>query len=138
MQSAFMKAAAAVVIALTLASAHAGDVVVIVNKSNAQAVDIAFVTKVYTGTANAWPDGSTLSALDHSDDGVRTGFAAMLGKSTANLKAIWANLMFSGKGTPPKVTGGDAEVKAAVAANKGAIGYIKASAVDDSVKVVVK
>jgi len=138
MQRTFIKAASVAIIALSAVSAHAGEVVVIANKSNAQAVDIAFATKVYTGTANAWPDGSPLTALEHSDDGVRAGFASMIGKSPANLKAIWAGLMFAGKGTPPKVAGGDAEVKAAVAANKDAIGYIKSSAVDDSVKVMVK
>lgn len=138
MKHTLIKAAAAALTTLSALMAQAGDVVVIANKSNAQAVDIAFATKVYTGGANAWPDGSPLTALEHSDDGVRAGFALMIGKSTANLKAIWAGLMFAGKGTPPKVVGGDAEVKAAVAANKGAIGYIKSGAADDSVKVIVK
>jgi len=32
----------------------------------------------------------------------------------------------------------DEDVKKAVAANKGAIGYIKASSADDTVKVVLK
>ncbi len=117
---------------------QAGDVVVIGNKANGQSVDLAFVTKVYTGTTSAWPDGSALTPLDHADEGVRGGMAGMLGKTAASLKSTWATLMFAGKGTPPKVPGGDAEVKAAVAANKGAIGYIKTTAVDDSIKVLVK
>jgi hypothetical protein len=46
--------------------------------------------------------------------------------------------VFSGKALPPKQMGSDDEMKKFVASNKGAIGYIKASSLDDSVKAVVK
>ncbi len=116
------------------APAFCGDMVVIVNKANAQAIDLAFVTKVYTGTAQSWTDGSPIVVFDQNDEAVRGSFAAMFGKTAGNLKSTWANLMFSGKATPPKMIGGDAEVKAAVSANKSAIGYINAASVDASVK----
>jgi hypothetical protein len=51
---------------------------------------------------------------------------------------MWAQQVFSGKGLPPKVIDGDAEVKKAVAAQGNAIGYIKPSSVDDSVKVLLR
>ena len=116
----------------------AADVVVIVNKSNDQPVEPAFVSKAFTGAVLSWPDGKPIAVHDHSDEAVRGKLATLIGKTPANIKAAWASLMFSGKATPPKVAGGDAEVKAAVAANQGAIGYINASAVDSSVKVVLK
>jgi ABC-type phosphate transport system substrate-binding protein len=47
-------------------------------------------------------------------------------------------LIFTGKGTPPKQSGSDADVKALIAKNPNMIGYIDASAVDGSVKVVHK
>lgn len=117
-------------------AAHCTDMVVIVNKANAQAVDLALVTKIYTGAQLSWADGSQIIAFDQTDEAARGKFAGLLGKTTGNIKAAWANLVFAGKARPPKVLGGDAEVKAAVAANKSAIGYIKAGAADDSVKVL--
>ena len=59
------------------------------------------------------------------------------GKSSAQVKAAWSRLVFSGKGTPPKELGSSADVKKFVAANADAIGYIEKSAVDGSVKVVL-
>lgn len=120
--------------------AWATDVVVIVNKDNTNAVNKAFVIKVYTGEAKNWPDGGPVFALDQGDDNpVRADFnSSVLGKSSGNMKALWAQNIFSGKGLPPKVVNPDAEVKKIVSANKNAIGYIKSSSVDDTVKVVVK
>ena len=59
-----------------------------------------------------------------------------MGKNLSNMKALWAQNVFTGKAVPPKKLGTDEEVKKSVAANKGAIGYIKASSADDTVKVV--
>jgi len=53
-------------------------------------------------------------------------FAALIGKTAGNLKAMWAQLVFSSKALSPKVVGSDTEVKSAVSGNKNAIGYIKA------------
>ena len=61
-----------------------------------------------------------------------------MGKSLGNMKSLWAQNVFAGKAVPPKVLPSDDEVKKTVAANKNAIGYIKASAADDTVKVIVK
>ena len=44
--------------------------------------------------------------------------------------------MFSGKGKPPKELGSDADVINFVSSNPGAIGYIDAGSVNESVKVV--
>ena len=54
------------------------------------------------------------------------------------MKAVWARVIFTGKGLPPKVFDPDAEVKKVVSSNKNAIGYIRASSVDSSVKVVAR
>lgn len=116
----------------------AGELVMIVNKANTQQIDLSLVTRIYTGSALSWADGTPIAPLDQSDEAARAAFAAMIGKSPGNIKTAWANLMFSGKATPPKVVAGSAEVKAAVSANKSAIGYIDAAAVDSSVKVVGK
>ena len=132
--------AAIAIAAATLSTALANDVVVIGNKDNANAVDKAFLAKAFTGETRSWPDGGAIAALDQADDNpTRAAFyTSVVGRSAAQVKAAWAQLVFSGKATPPKVVDGDAEVKKAVAANKLAVGYIKPSSVDDSIKVLLK
>jgi len=121
-------------------SAWAANVVVIVNKANANTVDKAFVVKVYTGEAKNWPDGGPVFALDQGEDNpIRADFnSSVLGKSSGNMKALWAQNIFAGKGLPPKVVDPDADVKKIIRTNKNAIGYIRAASVDDTVKVVFK
>lgn len=121
-------------------SVLAADVVVIVNKGNTNAVDKALVAKIYTGDTKNWPDGGPVFATDQGDASpVRADFyTSILGKTAANMKALWAQNIFSGNALPPKVVDADVEVKKVVSTNKNAIGYIKAASVDDTVKVVVK
>ena len=122
------------------AAAQAGDVVVIVNKANDNAVDKALVAKIYTGESKVWANGGTISAIDLSDDNPgRASFAnEVVGKSPGSLKSLWTQNVFTGKAVPPKAMASDEDVKKAVAANKSAIGYIKAASADDTVKVVLK
>ncbi|NRR32791.1 hypothetical protein HSX11_21725 [Oxalobacteraceae bacterium] len=58
-------------------------------------------------------------------------------KDTAQVKALWSKLVFTGKATAPKEYANSTEVKKAVAADPKAIGYIEKSAVDDTVKVIL-
>ena len=120
--------------------AWAADVVVIVNKANVNAVDKALVVKIYTGQTKNWPDGGPVFPIDQGEDNpIRADFnQSILGKSNGNMKALWAQNIFAGKGLPPKIVDPDAEVKKIVNTNKNAIGYIRSSSVDDSIKVVVK
>jgi ABC-type phosphate transport system substrate-binding protein len=119
-------------------AAFGADFVVIVNKANATPIDKALVAKLYTGDAKNWADGTPVALIDQDDaSAVRAEFAqAITGKSVASLRALWAQHTFSGRALPPKVVGGDAAVKSAVAANRAAIGYVSAGSVDDSVRVV--
>lgn len=126
--------------ALLNAPAQADDVVVIVNKDNTNPINRALVVKIYTGAARGWPDGTPIFALDQDDDSpIRADFYAnVIGKSRAIVKAIWAQNIFSGKGLPPKIVNPDNAMKKLVSGNTSAIGYIRASSVDDSVKVVAQ
>jgi len=136
-----MKAFAAFTLALAAwGPVMAGDLVVIVNKANDNAIDKNLVMKVYAGESKSWAGGGSIAAFDLPEDNpIRAAFAAeIMGKNLGNMKALWAQNVFSGKAVPPKVMPSDDDVKKAVAANKSAIGYIKASAADDTVKVVLK
>lgn len=123
---------------VALRAAPADPIIVIVNKDNPNPVDKAFVVHVYTGAVKGWEDGSPVFALDQPEDSeARDLFAAqVLGKTRAQLKAIWSQNIFTGKGLPPRVVNLDGEMKRIVASNRHAIGYIRASQLDDSVRAV--
>jgi ABC-type phosphate transport system substrate-binding protein len=136
----FIASLSLALLGVTTPPAWADDVLVIINKDNPNAVNAEFVTRVYTGALKGWPDGNTVMAFDQSDETeVREMFCAwVLRKSPANVKAIWSQNIFTGKGLPPKVAAPDAAMKRAVAANRYAIGYIRASQLDDTVKVAAR
>ncbi len=122
------------------AAAHADDVVVIVHKDNTSQIDAAYVAQIYTGTLKGWPDGTPVFALDQMEDtpARRQFYTQIVGKSAAAMKAIWSQNIFAGKGLPPKVASPDAEMKRLVATNRNAIGYVLATQVDASVRVIGK
>ena len=116
----------------------AEEMVVIVNADNPNVIDRAYVIKVYTGAVKGWPDGSPIFVLDYGQDSElrKTFYTTVIGKSPAAMRAIWSQNIFTGKAMPPRVTQEDNEMKHIVASNRNAIGYIRASQVDKSVKVV--
>jgi len=127
--------------ALSISSLASAEVAVIVSASNGNAsIDQATISKIFLGKAKSFPDGAQAVPVDQDDGSAsREAFnSTVLGKSASQLKSYWSRLIFTGKGTPPKQSGDDAAVKALVAANPNLIGYIDASAVDGSVKVVHK
>jgi ABC-type phosphate transport system substrate-binding protein len=125
---------------LQVSKSFGDDVVIVINKDNPNTIDMAYVAKIYSGALRAWPDGAPVVALDQAEDTeVRVQFSAkVLNRSVANMKAIWSQNVFSGKGLPPRVVGVDGDVKRIISTNKNAIGYVLASQVDPSVKVLAR
>ena len=125
---------------LALSGALHAEVVVIVHRSNAVAAMTADqVAQIYMGASTTFPGGGAAAPIDQPEgSAVRDEFLAkVLEKNSAQFKAVWSRLIFSGKGTRPKTLGSSAEVKKAVAADPAAIGFIEKSAVDDSVRTVL-
>ena len=114
------------------------EISVIVNPANANAVSADDLNRLFLGRASSFADGSKATPLNLAEGQVsRDEFdSKVLNRSSAQLKAYWSKLVFTGKGTPPKELADDAAVKAAVAADSSAIGYISSASVDGSVKVV--
>jgi len=121
------------------AAAWADEIVVIVHKDNAHAIDWTYVQQLYVGAVRGWPDGSAAVALDQPDGSPwREQFStAVLRRSPANVRAIWAQNIFTGRGLPSRVAS-EQELKRIVSSNRNAIGYIRASQVDDSVRVIAR
>jgi ABC-type phosphate transport system substrate-binding protein len=118
----------------------ADDVVVIINKDIPHIVDKDYVAGIYTGRIKGWPDGSPVFPLDQGESSSARAefYAVVVGRSQANMQALWAQNIFAGKGLPPKVASPAAEMKRLVATNRNAIGYIRASEVDDTVKILLR
>ncbi|SFB98732.1 hypothetical protein [Massilia yuzhufengensis] len=109
------------------------EVVVVVNPKAAEAtMSKEQVAQFFLGKS------SSMTPIDQADaSAIRTEFYKKVAdKDAAQAKALWSKLVFTGKATMPKEVADSAAVKAAVAANPKAIGYIDKSAVDGSVKVV--
>jgi ABC-type phosphate transport system substrate-binding protein len=58
-------------------------------------------------------------------------------RDQSQIKAMWARVIFTGKGQAPQVANDAAAVKKALTADPKAIAYIDKSAVDSSVKVLL-
>ena len=128
--------------ALALATAStSADIVVIVNPKNPAAnMTAEQLAAIYLGTTTSFPDGGTVALADQPESAaIRNDFyQKATGRSAAQVKATWARITFTGKGTPPKELKSDADVKAVGAGDAKAIGYVDSSAVDGSVKAIAK
>lgn len=110
------------------------EVVVIVNpKHAAVSMTAAQVADLYLGK-----DGSLVPFDLKEPATLRNEFyQKVAGKDAAQVKAIWARLVFTGKQQPPKEMDSAAQVIKQVAGSEKAIGYVDKSAVDGSVKAVL-
>ena len=96
------------------------------------------IKRIFLGKSRKFPNGQSAVPLNQdSGSDLQNKFnKKVCGKSEPQYRAYWSQLIFTGKGMPPKDRGGNIDVIEAVADNPNYIGYIDASAVDDSVKVV--
>lgn len=126
------------VLAILNGSVYA-EVVVITGKTGPDSMTKEQVSDVFLGRASALPGGASAVPVDLPESSpLREEFyTKATGKSAAQVKSFWAKMSFTGKGKPPQEGASSADVKKAVAAAPGGIGYIEKSAVDGSVKVVL-
>jgi ABC-type phosphate transport system substrate-binding protein len=123
---------ALVLAVLAVAEARAEEIVVIVNPAAAplskEEVADLYLAKSSTRIPIDQASGSAIYA---------EFYKKATGRDTAQIKAIWSRILFTGRGVPPKQLPDSSAVKQAVAANPRAVGYIEKSAVDASVKVAL-
>ncbi|NQD38114.1 phosphate ABC transporter substrate-binding protein [Permianibacter sp. IMCC34836] len=123
-----------------MAGAVHAEVAVIVHPGNAAALSSDDIQKLFLGKIKSFPAGGEATPVNLKEgSAVREQFnQGLLGKSESQVKAYWSQLVFTGKGTPPKELDNDEAVKAFVASTPAGVGYIDASKVDGTVKVVLK
>jgi len=124
---------------VALIAAPAGaEVVVIVNKAGPDSLTKEQVADIFLGRTTTLPGGAGTAPQDLPEsNALRDEFySKVTGKSAALAKSHWSKMAFTGKGTPPR-EGSSADVKKAVAATPGGIGYVEKAVADSSVKAVL-
>lgn len=127
-------------LAFAAAPALAGTVVIVSASSPVSSISKSDLSALYLGKTSSLPNGSQATLYDLTGSAaVRNSFyKAVTGKTASQVKAIWSRLVFSGRAIPPRELSSSAAIVKAVASNSGALGYVKSSAVNSSVKVVFK
>jgi ABC-type phosphate transport system substrate-binding protein len=128
-------------LALSLhAHGAAAEVVAVVSAANpATSLSKNEIVDIFLGKASRFPDGRAAVPVDQVEGSPERDefYLRFAGKSAAQLKAHWSKIIFTGRGQPPMEVASGAEVKKYLARNPGAIGYIEATLVDASVRVVL-
>jgi ABC-type phosphate transport system substrate-binding protein len=111
---------------------------IIVNRERTTNLRLEDVASVFLKKRRFWEDGAPIVALNREPGSpIREIFSRrVLGTDSTRLAAYWNEQYFQGI-FPPAMLESSAAVKRYVAADRNAIGYIEASEVDDSVRVVL-
>lgn len=131
---------AGLVLARALPGAAQGDdeIVAIAHRDNLAGVGMDFAQRAYLGQIKSWPDGSPLLPFDLPESHpVREQFAReRLQRSVSAVKALWSQLIFTGRGQPPKLLTSEAEMLRIVNQNRHALGYVRRSQLGTGVRVL--
>jgi len=121
------------------ANASADVVVVISARSTVTHLTAEQITRIFLGKTETFPNGGKAVPIDQAEgNAIRDEFySKVVNKSSSQLTAYWARIIFTGDGHPPKLLEGNTSVRKAVADNPNTIGYIDESAVDSSVRVIL-
>lgn len=132
--SAFIAAALLVLSMNSLALA--ADIVMIINKSNAvSTISYQDIQNIYLGKKTTWESGKRIVPIIQDNPNVHDSFTKqILKKNSQQYATYWKKALFTGAGLPPKAVDGNGEIKALIAGNKDAVGYISADALDSTVK----
>lgn len=109
--------------------------VVVIGNNAAGDMSAADAKKAFLGKGDS---SLVVYELDEGNSTRSEFHSTVTGKSDAQLKAFWSKQVFTGKGNPPATVSSATAMKAAVASNPSAIGYIDEADVDGTVKVIFK
>jgi len=116
------------------------DLVVIVNKGNpVENLSKAQLRKLILGEQDSWPGGKKVSVILRTPgQPERSGvLSSVCGMSEDDFNQHWMHANFAGEtGGAPKALGSAVAVRQLVVTLPGGIGFVRASEVNDSVKVV--
>jgi TonB family protein len=125
-------------VAMLVSVVLADNVKVIANSSmKADTISAAELKRVFLEERIALPDGTHVEPVLKKEGAVHEAFLQKyLGVTEDDLRIYYRTLLFTGRGSMPKVLESDAEVVAYVARTRGAIGYVSASTSGVGVKTL--
>ncbi len=123
---------------LLLSNSTLGDIAVIVHPDNTAKLSAHTISRIFLGKEKTFEGNIRAIPIDQKiDTKVYEDFSrVILRRQPQQVRAYWAQRLFTGKGTPPRGGLKSSEVKKLVASNPSFIGYIDSSQLDDSVRVV--
>lgn len=115
------------------------DVVPVVSaRSSVDHVGKKDLADIFLGRTAQLPDGEQVVPIDQDEGSAARDefYATFVGKTSAQLRAHWSKIIFTGRGKPPLAVANGIEARKLIAGKPHAIAYLDKSQVDSSVKVV--
>jgi hypothetical protein len=111
------------------------DYVIVANKDvQGTTINMAALKGIYLREVKSWGSGGDVVPVDLSTGG--SFYQNLFGKTYVQMQAYWLNMRIKYSVNLPISKKDAASAKQFIASNKGAIGFLKDSDVDDSVKVL--
>lgn len=119
-------------------AASAGIAVIVNPDSGVTRMSRDDVVNIYMGRYQGLPSGATAFPVDLTP--LKADFyRSLVDRTMPEINSYWARLVFSGRASPPRQLSDPSTVLEVVANNKGAIGYLPTSEVDENqVRIVLE
>lgn len=118
-------------------SAALAEPVLAVNAATTTPIDDEAAAKIFLRQVKTFPDGSPASPVNQKDGALTETFRAqVLKKNASQLKAYWAQQVFTGGAKPPQELDGDDAVLKYVADTPGGIGYVESGKSRAGVRII--
>lgn len=126
------------VLSAIYSSAAVGEVVIVAHKSvGVDQVDARAFQEMALGKRVQWRDGAQVRFVVMKDRELHEQFLrSFVRKSPSQWDTYWRRMMFTGRGLPPKTLDSSKAILDFVSQTEGAVGYVDAEAVSETVKVL--
>ena len=126
------------IISFLLCGVAMAEQIVIVNNSVAvSSIDADSLKKIYLGKKTKWDNGDKIVPVTLNEGPVHEAFLKnVIKKSNTQFLTYWKQMIFTGKGIPPKSVPSDADVVNFISSTPGGIGYIDSATPHDAVKAI--
>ena len=136
----FFTTLSAALLAMFITATASADLVIIGHPDdNIGSIDTDSVKKLFLGERKSFPNGLHATPINHvtGSPDREEFFSVVLSMPESNHKRHWSRKQASGAGSSPDEVSSHQEILKSIATTPGSIGYIDASKVDDSVKVLM-
>ena len=124
---------------LATAAPVMGQVSVIAHSGVQASVTTDQITQIFGGAVRAWPSGGKIYVADQSETEVgRSFYGTVMRRPTSVVRMQWIQLILSGQAVAPRRMQSDEAVIEFVRRTPGAIGYVRSSSVDGSVRELLR